>query len=697
MSILPSNSHSNTWFNEPIAVYRDGYDYYGIYGDTGIVGVAKYDREREIIEVGHPRGSTAAAIAVDDHNNPAVLALSNGKILSAYSEHPGKGWASLSAADADVLAPWTETQVADGSTLYNSYAHLAQTTDALNTIWYFFRRGQNTTGGMPICVRLNQNGGEGADWQEYLQLISNQAVSNMRPYFRIAPTGRRIDICYTDGQPDEISTNSLYHCYLEIAGDGLTFSAYKSDGTLIDTWAITGGTGTVNSKSLPFAVADGTKIYDGSTNECWIWDVQRVNGTLYACYPVFSQTSAAGDTHLYRRATYNGTSWTHEDICYAGDSEDPETVGRVPQWIYPDASTAQKSYSPGICSDPYLTDVVHLGKKYGDGDVRMQTWTKSAGTWGKTADLTGASGNSRVNARPHPVLGSPTSQAWGMSASTYTTYLNLVSVQPWMVSPLTLAQTAKQATPVWTPDRAPAGTVAFYLLGEGEGAAIADLTGDYDATVNGGSLTWGSDDYGANITGFTSSIAIIADSLAASGLFDTGVFPKWACVLYKSTAATTGQYLLGFGNSGSANPIFGITINNTADNQAGGNYRDAANTQNQISVTSARDANWHTAMIIVESASAVRVFGDGKLLGSATNTLSTVAFNRFTIGALRRTTQGSAASGCVIGAVRVGSGSFPSPIHEHIDLINGQFGGSWEPPALQSATIRRVCPGILVS
>ena len=83
MSILPSNSHSNTWFNEPIAVYRDGYDYYGIYGDTGIVGVAKYDREREILEVGHPRGTTAAAIAVDDHNNPAVLALSNGKILGS--------------------------------------------------------------------------------------------------------------------------------------------------------------------------------------------------------------------------------------------------------------------------------------------------------------------------------------------------------------------------------------------------------------------------------------------------------------------------------------------------------------------------------------------------------------------------------------------------------------------------------------
>lgn len=98
MSILPSNSHSNTWFNEPIAVYRDGYDYYGIYGDTGIVGVAKYDREREFLEIWHPRGKTAAAIQVDDHNHQAVLALHYGKILSAYSEHPGQGWALLSAA-----------------------------------------------------------------------------------------------------------------------------------------------------------------------------------------------------------------------------------------------------------------------------------------------------------------------------------------------------------------------------------------------------------------------------------------------------------------------------------------------------------------------------------------------------------------------------------------------------------------------
>ena len=672
---VPASSHIHTFFNEPIAFRSGDASYFGLFGDTGIVGVGRYDHAKQIYEVGNPRGLSAAPIQVDDHNNPAVIRLHTGKILAAYGEHPGKAWASLSPSADEVTGTWTETQVADGSSLYNSYAHLAQTNDDLNTIWWFFRKGQTTTGGMPVCFRLNQNSGAGGSWQAPVELFTNTNQANQRPYFRMAWTGRRIDICYTDGQPDEANNCSLYHLYVVVSTDGTEFSVYKADGTLVDTWAITGGTGSVNGKTLPLNVSDGTKIYDGSTNEAWVWDVQWVDGTLYCCYPVFSQTTSANDTHLYRRATYSGTSWTHEDICYAGDSLTPATVGRVPHWIYPDANTAQAFYSPGICLDPLVPDRLYLGKKYGDGDVRIQRWDKS-GTWSKTADLTGASGNGRVNARPFPVLGD--SNALWFSANPYTTYLSYTTGEPGLVVPLTLSHTSKASTPVWTPAKAPNGTLAMYLIHEGSGTSVADLSGSHGGTITGGSLTWGSDSYGANLSGFSNSIAIVADTLAATGSFDGAVFPKWIAVLFKSLSSATGQYLAGFGNSGSNTPLYGAVVNNNADNLAGGVYRDASNVQNQVHVTRTRDTGYHTLISIAESASIYRAFYDGLQLGTATSTTGSVSFDRFTIGGLRRTSQGSGASGCTISAVIVGSGALPSPLHLHLDLINGQFLGSFD-------------------
>jgi hypothetical protein len=685
--VVPSPSHIHTWFNEPIAVKSGNATYYGIYTDTGVLGVGRYDHAKQIYEVGHPRADLSP-IQVDDHNNPAVLPLSNGKILAAYAEHPGKSWAAISNAADSVTGGWTETQLYDGSTYHQSYAHLAQTDDDQKTIWWFFREGVNVSNAMPITFRINQNGGAGGSWTANGSTVKLVANGTQRPYFRIAKSGRRIDILYTDGHPTEVSTNSLYHVYLVVNTAGTQYSLYKGDGTLIDTFPIAGGTGVVNGTTLPISTTTGTKIYDGATSKCWIWDVQWVGGTLYACYPTFSTTTNTDDTHKYRRATYNGSTWTHEDVCYAGDSLTPSTVGRVPHWIYPDAATSGETrYSPGICLDPNTADRVYLGKKYGDGDVRIQQWDKSGGNWSKTSDLTGASGNGKVNARPFPVQGSSPSQVIWFTANPYTNYTSFTTRQPGLLVPPTLRRLYKPTTPVYAGASAPRGTKAYYLMSEGLGTAVADVTGSYPGTITGGPLTWNQDEYGPSLSGFSSTIAVVADSLASSGFFDGGTFPKWIGILYKSTAATTGQYLVGFGNSGSTNPIFGATVNNSADNQAGGNYRDAANVQNQVSVAKARDLGYHTLLIVAESASSFRAFGDANYLGAATNATGAVTFDRFTIGALRRATQGSPASGATISAVVAGSGSYPSPIHIHCDFMSGQFLGTYSLGSVSSAPI----------
>ena len=683
MPAVPSATHIHTWFNEPIAFYTTAGStpatYFGIYGDSGMVGVARWDHSYNLLEIGNPRGTSTNIIQLDDHNNPAVLRMHSGshagKILAAYEEHPGKSWVSRSPNADSVRGTWTETQLYDGSTYYQSYAHLCQTTDDLSTVWMFFREGQTVGTGMPVTFRISQDGG--STWTANASTVKLLVKTNNRPYFRIAQSGRRIDFLYTDGNPGDLSSCSIYHFYLEVNTAGTQFSVYKADNTLIDTFAISGGTGTVNSKTLPLDVSEGTLVYDGTTNMGWVWDLQYIGGSLYGCYAVFTQTSSAGDTHQYFRASYSGSSWTSEAVCYAGDSTSPGTVGRVPQWIYPDASTGQRQYSPGICLDPSDASIVYVGKKYGNADVRIQKWTKS-GTWSKTSDLTGASGNGRINARPFPVLGSSGNAFW-WSASSYTDYTIYATVEPATVSAMTLAKTAKESSPVWTSTYAPNGTRAFYLIHEGSGTTVNDISNTYDGSIQ-GSPTWGSDSYGANLSGFTTSNYVLANALASSGLFNGGSnYPLWMAVLYKVAGSTAQQYLACFGNSTNTTPRFLVATNQSADNFITGAYIDNAGQQLTINTAQTRDASYHTMVFVVESASISRLFFDGKLKTSASNTLTTVTFDRFAIGAFVRNTVAVPAVDCTISAVVVGSGGSPSPMHLHCDLINGQFLGTWAP------------------
>jgi hypothetical protein len=315
----------------------------------------------------------------------------------------------------------------------------------------------------------------------------------------------------------------------------------------------------------------------------------------------------------------------------------------------------------------------------------MQQWDKSGGVWSKTSDLSGASGNGLVNARPFSVVGaSPTQVLWWKG--TYTNYINYATRVPTLLTPLTLARRTKPASPIWTPSRAPVGTRAFYLIREGSGLVVADLAGNYNGAIAGGTLSRGVDELGNYLTGFSNTVAVVADSLAASGFFDSANYPRWMVVLYKSLTSATGQYLAGFGAAAGTNPMFGAVVNNSTDNQVGGIVRDNAGANNQGHVTKARDVGYHTLFILAESASAFRVYSDGQHVVAGTNALSTVNYDKFTLGALRRqAAQSNGASGCIISAAVVGSGDAPSPIHMHCDLVSGQFLGTWDVPTIASA------------
>jgi hypothetical protein len=678
MATFPLTSDIWTWFNEPVAFRSGNYTYHGVLNDTGVVGVARYDHTNQIIQVGNPRGTSSLPIQVDDHNNPAVIRLNSGRIFCALTEHVGACWSCVTTAtDGDVMGTWTQTQIQDGVTYFNAYAHLCETSDDQHTLFWFFRNSVGATS--PAAFRINQNDGAGGSWTANASIVNLISETGQRPYFRIAQSGLRIDIIYNNGNPIETSDNSLWHVYMLLNQAGTQFGLYKSDGTLIDTWAITGGTGIVNSVTLPIATTAGTKIYNGNPNRSWVWDAQWIGGTLYGCYAVFTQTSVADDTHQYFRCKLSGGTWTSEAICYAGDSTVSGTVGRTPQWIPPDAAPLSNTiYSPGVCLDPGDANTAYTGKKFGNADIRILKWTGSGGTWTYSSDVSGANG--LINARPFPVAGSSPSDVIWWTGSAYTNYTAYTALIPRTLQTYSLARTTKISTPVWTSSYGPPGVKAFYLITEGTGTAVADATGTYNGTINGGTLTWGTDSYGANLSGFSSTVAVIADALAASGSFDSAAaYPRWIYVLFKRVSSTTLQYLAGFGLNTADNPIFAVNIFPTGGWQVGGITRDNASGSNSLQGTQTMDTAYHTIMLHSESASLHRLFFDGQYKANGTTALGTTTFTRFTIGALRRTTQSVPATDCTISAVVVGAGSLVNPIHAHNDAIQGQFLGTWAP------------------
>lgn len=685
MPIL-THSHIHTWFNEPVAVEVNNCIYYGIYSQSAQPAVAKYDKIKRILQIGSPR---LDPIDFDDHNNPAVTVLNDGKILLVYSNHPGETWAALSNNPYDVMGGWEETLVCDGANYYSSYAHICQTRDDKNTIWCFFRDGQTIETPMPISIRFNQSGGSGYGWTPQDSIVKLITHDFGRPYFRIVQSDKRVDIMYNNGNPAESVVNSLYHVYLTINQSGTQFSAYKSNNTLIDTWGMTGGTGIVNGVVLPFNIASGTQVFDGASQRSWVWDTRYVNGNLNCAYVVFSTASGTDDVHKYRRALYNGTSWVNEDVCYAGDSLNPLETGRIPHWIVSDSNPSTNAvYSPGICLDPNVSDRVYVGKKYGSQDVRIQQWDKIDNVWNKTSDLTGVSGNNAVNARPFSIIGSnPTNIIW-FCASSYLSWTSYVLRDPGTKIPLDLARTTKITNASWYPKYAPPGIKGFYLMNDGSGSVVRDVTRQFNASIQGG-LTWNSDNYGPYLSGFSSTASVISDNIARSGYFNASVYPKWAAIFYRSLDDTSPKYLFGMGNSGTNNPLFAISDNTNAANQIGCMYRDNNNINNNVVVTQTRDSSYHTAMIVIPSASSVFLFRDGQYKHKLTNNIpGPVDFNTLTFGGLRRTIQGFPATNCIISVVQLGTGLIPHPLHVHSDMYNMQMLGSWDADSVGSCILR---------
>jgi len=315
--------------------------------DGSIVAIPYANTTREsIVELNAGLNATA-----DDHANPSFLIrASDNRVLAFYTGHNVTGtYMRVSTNPLDVSSWGSEVNLDSQLGIdYYSYTNPIQLTgEANDPIYLFMRAAPEDSTDWAGYVSTSED--DGATWGTAINWLLGTGAN--RPYWRFIENGdSRIDIVLTDGHPNNVSTNSIYHGYL--TGGSL----YQSDGTLIGALA-----------SGPYAPTDFTLVYDGTTTRAWCWDIAiEADGQpriLFATFP-----TAATD-HRYRWAIWNGSAWADYEVCTAG--------GRL--------YAAESYYSGGVCFDYSDPNTVYASRQVmGDWQIYKEVTANDGVSWTET-------------------------------------------------------------------------------------------------------------------------------------------------------------------------------------------------------------------------------------------------------------------------------------------------------------------------
>jgi hypothetical protein len=328
-----------TWFNDERAIIHQGSLFSGYVRGNGTYGITR--RDLATGQNFHSTISTAASQQVDDHNNPSITVLPDGKLTVLYSKHAAGSvfWqrtsnVALPSSDADWGAEITRSVPAS-----NTYANTYRLSSEANSLYNFHR-----------CINFNPtltiSTDNGATWGASRQLIGTGGGST-RPYPRYTSNGSdRIDAIYTDGHPRDVN-NSVYHMFYRNGG------LHKTDGTLIDSLANIpldhdgGKRGSVIYQYSAAAWESGQGPDDWiPTGRGWTWDVHYgANGNPVCVFQVQRDGAAWSEDRIYYYyARWTGTSWQRKFIAQAGRP------------LY----SAEDDYGGGMCLDPDDPRVVYL-------------------------------------------------------------------------------------------------------------------------------------------------------------------------------------------------------------------------------------------------------------------------------------------------------------------------------------------------
>jgi hypothetical protein len=326
-----------SWFEDERAIIHDGRLFIGSVAS----GARDPERRGDIDVVTHDltRGESTRfvlhdGLQLDDHNSPALLPRSDGRILAVWSRHgndanihyriterPGDG---SSWSERRTFAPSPSSRVT-----YANLHRLPAEGSGRGRFYNFFRGLDNS-----FKPSFAWSEDDGLTWDTGGIVIDVPSEFRHRPYVKYASNGRdTIHLLYTEGHPRNYD-NSAYHVFYRRG------NLHRSDGSVIRSIE----EGLIRSE-------EGTRVFAGDAdNVAWVSDLHLdAEGRPFTAYTVQKDSAGlpvgeGGEDHRYRQARWDGEKWRDREIAFGGSR------------LYP----REDDYTGNIALDPADPDVVFI-------------------------------------------------------------------------------------------------------------------------------------------------------------------------------------------------------------------------------------------------------------------------------------------------------------------------------------------------
>jgi PKD repeat protein len=324
-----------SWFGDPRAVTHDGRTYVGWVDLQGDIKVSSYDHDT------HERVTAVlqARLNRDDHANPSIHVLPDGRLMVFYSRHVGPAMHYRISSQPESVRSWDPPQMVPVNVPGNpnrGYTYPNPIYLGDEDRLYLFWRGGNYN---PTYSTRDDVTGQ---WSAARNLIHMQGE---RPYVKYASSGDdTIHVAYTNAHPNEFGDVNIYYARVH---DG---TIERAGGQQIGTLA-----------GPPISPEAGNEIFD-EAEQAWVHDVAA--DSLGRPVIVFAAFPSAAD-HRYWYARWTGTAWERHEITPAGGSFRED--GGSPY------------YSGGLTLDHEDPSRVYLSRQVARDSWQVGTWETANG------------------------------------------------------------------------------------------------------------------------------------------------------------------------------------------------------------------------------------------------------------------------------------------------------------------------------
>lgn len=343
-----------SWFADPRGIRYDGAHkrtYVGWVAQDGDVKVSAYDH----VTLSRTTVVLASKLSVDDHANPAIQALPDGRLRVFYSAHYGDFMYYRTTRNPEDITSWdAPLTIPVNSPGTNGYTYPNPIHLSAERTSYLFWRGGNHN------PTFSTQADGATTWSPARTLVF---VSGQRPYVKYDTNGTdTIHFAFTNAHPGAAANVNIYYAAYRAGG------IFRANGTRIA------------SLGTAIAPSQANTVYDTS-RKAWVHDV----AIDAAGRPVIVFASFASTTdHRYMYSRWTGTRWQTSEITAAGGSISLD--GKEPY------------YSAGITLDHENPSTVYMSRLV-SGIYEVETWKTADGgaTWSRQAVTSGDTVN---NVRP---------------------------------------------------------------------------------------------------------------------------------------------------------------------------------------------------------------------------------------------------------------------------------------------------------